>query len=303
MTLRSAAIHFLLRFDMMLRDDRQPATAARGRVAFRLAGGAQPLLLLPVQVNDRGPFQFVLDTGAGTTLLTPALAHSLGVRSIGTRQGQTAGGAVDISLAVVDSLGVGELQRANLDVAILDLSRISQTIGTPLDGDLGYNFLKDFRLTIDFHAAELRLDDPKRCEVLGPRPLVELPMQLAHPAKPLILVEVHLNERGPFQFAVDTGTSTTTLSPRRARDLDLRAQPIGTVTTGGAPIAMSAARLGALRVGQAAVRDLDVLIGEFLEMLSQAIGKQLDGIVGYNFLRNFRVAIDYPNESFALFAA
>lgn len=140
MTLRSAAIHFLLRFDMMLRDDRQPATAARARVAFRLAGGVQPLLLLPVQVNDRGPFQFVLDTGAGTTLLTPALAHSLGVRSTGTRQGQTAGGAVDISLAVVDSLGVGELRRTNLDVAILDLSRISQTIGTPLDGDLGYNF-------------------------------------------------------------------------------------------------------------------------------------------------------------------
>ncbi len=128
-------------------------------------------------------------------------------------------------------------------------------------------------------------------------------MRLAHPAKPLILVEVHLNERGPFQFAIDTGTSTTSLSPRLARDLDLHAQPIGTVTTGGAPIAMTAARLGALRVGQASVRDLDVLIGEFLEMLSQAIGKQLDGIVGYNFLRHFRVAIDYPNESFSLFAA
>ena len=65
---------------------------------------------------------------------------------------------------------------------------------------------------------------------------------------------------------------------------------------------MNAARLGALCVGRAAVHDLDVLIGEFLEMLSQAIGKQLDGIVGYNFLRNFRVAIDYPNESFSLFS-
>jgi predicted aspartyl protease len=287
----------------MLPDDRQPVTAARARVAFRLAGDAQPLLLLPVQVNDRGPFQFVLDTGAGTTLLAPALARSLGVQSTGTRQGQTAGGAVDVSLAVVDSLGVGALRRAKLNVAILDLSRISQAIGTPLDGDLGYNFLKDFRLTIDFQTAEVRLDDPKRCEHFGPGPLVERPMQLAHPAKPLILVEVHLNERGPFQFAVDTGTSTTTLSPRLARDLDLRAQPIGTVTTGGAPIAMNAARLGALRVGQAAGHDLDVLIGEFLEMLSQAIGRRLDGIVGYNFLRNFRVAIDYPNESFALFAA
>ena len=286
----------------MLPDDRPPATAARARVAFRVAGGAQPLLLLPVEVTDLGPFQCVLDTGAGPTLLAPALAHSLEVQRTGTRQGQTAGGAVDVSLAVVDSLGVGALRRANLDVAILDLSRISQAIGVSVEGDLGYNFLKDFRLTIDFRAGELRLEDPKCCPFCEPRPLVELPMQLAHPAKPLILVEVHTNTQGPFQFAVGTGTSTTTLSPRLARELDLRAQPIGSITTGGPPITMNAARLGALCVGRAAVHDLDVLIGEFLEMLSQAIGKQLDGIVGYNFLRNFRVAIDYPNESFSLFS-
>ena len=266
-----------------------------------MLGGAQPLLVVPVQVNERGPFAFILDSGAGTTLLTPALADSLGVKSTGTKHGQTAGGAVEVSLAVVDSLGVGELSRSNLDVAILDLSRISQAIGAPLDGDLGYNFLKDFRLTIDFQKSELRLEDPKRCEYFGPAPLVALPMWLAHPAKPLILIEVFADDRGPFQFAVDTGTSTGTISLRVARDLGLRAQPIGNVTTGGATISLSAARLQVLRVGPAAVPDLDVLVGNFLEMLSQAVGKQLDGIVGYNFLRHFRVAIDYPNESFSLF--
>lgn len=275
--------------------------AAGALIKFRLAGGAQPLLLLPVQVNERGPFQFVLDTGAGTTLLTPALAESLGVQSSGTKQGRTAGGAVEVALAVVESLGIGKLRRSNLQVAIFDLSRISQTIGAPLDGDLGYNFLKDFRLTIDFERGELRLDDPKRSEYVGPPPLVELPMRLAHPAKPLILIEVFAGQRGPFQFAVDTGTSTSTISPRVARDLGLQAQPIGNVTTGGAAIALTAARLDVLRVGDAAVRSLDVLIGDFLEMLSQAVGQQLDGIVGYNYLRHFRVAIDYPNESFSLF--
>lgn len=275
---------------------------SRARVKFRLAGGAQPLLVLSVEVNRGGPYDFILDTGAGTTLLTPELARTLGVKSTGTKKGQTAGGTVDVSLAIVDSLGVGELRRTGLNVAILDLSRISQTIGVPLAGDLGYNFLKNFRLTIDFEARELRLDDPKRCEYFGPPPLVERPMLLAHPAKPLILIAVHLNDRGPFQFAVDTGTSTTTIAPRLARELNLRVQPIGPVTTGGASISLSAARLAALRVGPAEVRDLDVLVGEFLEMLSQAVGKQLDGIVGYNFLRSFRVAIDYPNESFGLFA-
>lgn len=46
--------------------------------------------------------------------------------------------------------------------------------------------------------------------------------------------------------------------------------------------------------------EIDVLVGEFLGMLSQVAGVKLDGIVGYNFLRNYKVVIDYPNELFRL---
>lgn len=276
---------------------------AQSRVPFRVAGGAQPLLLVPVRVNDEGPYQFILDTGAGTTLLSPRLVDSLGVQTAGSKQGQTAGGVVEAKLAVLDSLGVGEVRRQKVNVAVLDLGALERAVGASLEGDLGYNFLKDFRLTIDFGASELRLDDPKRCEYFGAPPLVELPIRLAHPAKPLILVEAYLNDRGPFQFAIDTGTSTTAVGAGLADDLQLETQPIGTVTTGGAPVAMQAARLQSLRLGSAAVRDLDVLVGDFLEVLSQAIGARLDGIVGYNFLRHYRAGIDYPNNVFSLFAA
>ena len=86
-----------------------------------------------------------------------------------------------------------------------------------------------------------------------------------------------------------------------ARDLGLHGTPIGAATTGGAQIAMTASRVQSLRVGRAGVGEIDVIIGEFLAMLSGVVGRQLDGIVGYNFLRHFKVAIDYPNESFSLF--
>ena len=112
-----------------------------------------------------------------------------------------------------------------------------------------------------------------------------------------------VNGRGPFQFAIDTGTSTSAISPELARDLTLRGTPIGPAVTGGAQIAMTASRVQSLRVGRASVRDVDVVIGEFLGMLSGVVGRQLDGIVGYNFLRHFKVAIDYPNETFSLFSA
>jgi predicted aspartyl protease len=287
---------------LMFSDDLQTASAAaHSRVKFRLAGGAQPLLLLPVSVNDRGPYEFILDTGAGTSLLAPELAAALQIQSTGSKKGHTAGGPVDVRLATVDSLGVGEMRIRNLEVAIANLDQLARAVGAKLDGDLGYNFLKHFRLTIDFRAAELRLEDPKRAEYFGPPPLTELRMRLAHPAKPLILVEAHVNGRGPFQFAIDTGTSTSAISPKLMRDLGLASRPVGQATTGGAPIAMTAARVQTLRVGAAQAGDLDVIIGDFLGMLSQVVGTQLDGIVGYNFLRNYKVTIDYPNESLSLF--
>ena len=79
------------------------------KVKFRLAGGAQPLILLPVHVNDRGPFDFILDTGAGTSLLSSELAKQLEAKVIGSKEGQSAGGKVSVSLAKVDSISVGEI--------------------------------------------------------------------------------------------------------------------------------------------------------------------------------------------------
>ncbi len=93
------------------------------KVKFRLAGGAQPLILLPVHVNNRGPFDFILDTGAGTSLLASELAKQLEVKVIGSKEGQSAGGKVSVSLAKVDSLAVGETKLDDVDVGIVDLGQ------------------------------------------------------------------------------------------------------------------------------------------------------------------------------------
>jgi predicted aspartyl protease len=271
------------------------------KVKFRLAGGAQPLILLPVHVNGRGPFDFILDTGAGTSLLTPELAKQLEIKTIGSKEGQSAGGKVAVSLAKVESLAVGEARFQDVDLGVVDLSQVGQTIGTKIDGDLGYNFLKHFRVTINYVAGEIHFDDPKRVESFGRTAKTEVPIRLAHPAKPLILVDVHANGRGPFQFAIDTGTSTTAITPELAKTLKVSTSPIGQGTTGGAHVDVTAGALKSFQVGGAKIDNMPVVVADFFEMLSKAVGAKLDGIVGYNFLRNYKVVIDYPNEKLSLF--
>lgn len=273
------------------------------RVKFRLAGGAQPLILLPVEINGEGPFDFILDTGAGTSLLSSELGQKLGIKIIGSKEGQSAGGAVSVSLAKVDSLAVGSARLEDVDVGLVDLSHIGKTVGAQIDGDLGYNFLKHFRITLDYRANEIRFDDPKRFEPAGRSAAVtEIAMRLASPAKPLLLVDVYANGRGPFQFAIDTGTSTTAITPELAKELGVSSSPIGAATTGGAQVNVTAGVLKSFQVGGARIDDSTVVVADFFAMLSSALGAKLDGIVGYNFLRNYKVALDYPNETLSLFA-
>ncbi|HUE41350.1 MAG TPA: retropepsin-like aspartic protease [Chthoniobacterales bacterium] len=271
------------------------------KIGFRLAGGAQPLILLPVQVNDRGPFDFILDTGAGTSLLSTEVAKELDIKVIGLKEGQSAGGEVSVSLAKVDSLTVAETKLEDVDVGIVDLGHIAKTIGARIDGDLGYNFLKHFRVTIDYLDSLLRLEDPKGLDSFARGTMTETPIRLANPAKPLILVEIHANGRGPFQFAIDTGTSTTVIAPELAQVLGVQTSPVGAGATGGAPVDFFAGSLQSFQLGGARIDNMAVVVADFFTMLNSAIGAKLDGIVGYNFLRNYKVVIDYPGETLTLF--
>jgi predicted aspartyl protease len=269
-------------------------------ISFRLAGGAQPLILLPVKVNEHGPFEFILDTGAGTSLLSSELAKNLNVKVLGSKEGQSAGGRVLVSLAKIDSLAVGGALLRDVDVGIVDLKQIGAVVGAQIDGDLGYNFLRHFRVTIDYNKSQIRFDDPKQVESFARSSRTEVPLRLASPAKPLVLVDVYANARGPFQFAIDTGTSTTALTPEVAKTLGITGSPIGPVTTGGAQVAVSASVVDSFMVGGARIDQMAVVIADFFATLSEAVGAKLDGIVGYNFLRNYKVVLDYPNERLTL---
>ena len=269
------------------------------RLRFRLAGGAQPLLLIPVRVNDEGPFEFILDTGAGTSLISPELAASLHIASTDSRAGQTAGGTVQVALAQLDSLTVGEAREENLQVAIVDLSMIGRTVGAKLDGDLGYNFLKHFRLTIDYRALEVKLEDPRRVGYLSRPARAEVPMrrstgQAPHPdrrpdrrTRPISICDRYRHLHHCAFRRVGAGTRSARHAHRSGYDRQRANSDVGRAAS------LSARGRGATRGGR-------LLDWRFLEHASQACGCKLDGIVGYNFLRHYRTVIDYPNELFRL---
>jgi predicted aspartyl protease len=278
-------------------------------VGFRLAGAETPLILVPTHVNGRGPYEFILDTGAGISLITPRLAEELGIAASGAREGRGAVGRGPVAMARVEALAVGAAHGGGMTVGIAaDLERIGAAVGHRIEGDIGYDFLKAFRLTIDYRRRVVRLapgGPQSGFAVTGPGSSAhaEVPFRLAAPAKPLVLVPAFVNGRGPHTFVLDTGASATVLSPELAAALRIETAAAEPMTGNGGMLQATLGRASSLTVGEAALQDVAVMVSDSLADLGGVVGTPLDGILGYNFLRHFRVTLDYPVSTLWLMKA
>jgi predicted aspartyl protease len=127
-------------------------------ITLKLGGPSKPIVLVPTMVNAKGPYQFALDTGAGQTVVSPELAQDLGLDLGEKKEGLGAGGKVSVSLSKVDSIAVGTAKVGTVPVVVTDLSALRSALGDKLDGILGYNYLKSFKVTIDYPGGVLRIE-------------------------------------------------------------------------------------------------------------------------------------------------
>lgn len=127
-------------------------------IEFQLGAPSKPVVLVPALVNGKGPYQFALDSGAGQTVVSSELAKELGLEQGEKKEALGAGGKVAISLSKVSSIAVGSAKLEDLPVVITELGLLRLAIGGKLDGILGYNYFKNFKVTIDYPKGVLRLE-------------------------------------------------------------------------------------------------------------------------------------------------
>jgi predicted aspartyl protease len=120
------------------------------------------LLLLPLTVNGKQG-NFIVDTGAVTTVLSHTMAAQLGIDE------NTPGAKIDLGIAGLGGFEGVVLKIPNVtfrtpknteefpQVVAIDLKQISKMIGTEVSGIVGYDFFSDYKLTLDYNAAELQL--------------------------------------------------------------------------------------------------------------------------------------------------
>ncbi len=132
-------------------------------IAFDLASEEKPLIMVPVQIDGQGPFDFVLDTGASHCVLSKRLAQALEIEGAASKEGKCAADAasasVSLSLGTVATMQVGTVVQENVAVGLMEMDHLEETLGRPLDGILGYNFLSHYTLLIDYANRRFSLED------------------------------------------------------------------------------------------------------------------------------------------------
>jgi predicted aspartyl protease len=274
-------------------------TSHEAWVTFRLAGSKQALILVPVSVDGRGPYSFVLDTGATVTVVSNELADALALAKGEKQDGRGAAGKMTLVKSQLPSLTVGHETIESLPVCVTDLSFLGRAMGVQVDGALGYSFLGHFALTLDYATNALKLTrsvgGAERS--LGER---EIAFRWANAEDPLVVVPVFVNEKGPYDFAMDTGASSTLIALELAAEFELATEKISRLTAGGGNGTVSRVRLSSLALGAARQENLAAAASDFLTQLNAELGSKLRGIVGYDFLRHYRVTLDYPRGMLSL---
>jgi len=116
------------------------------------------LVIVRCLINEKGPFDFAIDTGASMTIISPAVARKTGVNQTGKRaKAVGAHGRAEARLARIKSLKIDAISVTNLPVAIMSMANINRASRLHLRGIIGYNFLKRYCLTIDYSTKSLYL--------------------------------------------------------------------------------------------------------------------------------------------------
>ncbi|NHJ48370.1 MAG: hypothetical protein FK733_11355, partial [Asgard group archaeon] len=110
------------------------------------------LITIPITIDGEGPYPFVLDTGAGGTVITFDFAAKLGLEDTGGVKvmAKGIGGDSPAFMAYVNEFAAPRLKLNNFRLIAMDLGKVSLRPGVIKYGVLGYNFLQNFETIIDY---------------------------------------------------------------------------------------------------------------------------------------------------------
>ncbi|HEX8266500.1 MAG TPA: aspartyl protease family protein [Pyrinomonadaceae bacterium] len=268
----------------------------------------RPIITVKINEHDE-PLRFVLDSGSAVTVLSDTTAKRLGIKEVargGKARAIGGEGKFNIVYGFLNSLHIGDVKINKVPVYIRKFYNRSEAI----DGYIGISLISKFLTTVDYgnQVFSLVRQEKKENKKTETDAIPSNPDGLSIPLRittsGFLSGEVKIDSvPEALNFIIDTGASVSVVSSVTTKYYQLNrfAEPTIMSVFGAAGITENVTALNLPRLDfglhsqekiQAAVLDLDAI--------NETSGFEQSGILGGNFLKNYRLTFDFVNVKIVL---
>lgn len=296
---RRARIKGLIAFLTFLGNKRMlytSAGASESVVPVRLIND-RPVIRLKINGEDE-PLNFVLDTGSGISVLSDETARRLKIKAAargGVARGVGGDGKFEIVYGFLRSVDIGAVKIKNVPVYIRQFHSNNERI----DGYIGLSLISKFLTTIDYGNLIFALkkkdaDGGEKSNGDG----ASIPLRLT--SSGFLSGEVELEGiKTPLNFIVDTGASISVISNEIAGLKEISPfigiEKMRVIGAAGITDEMPTYLLPKISFG-AHSRESVKTVALNLGIINETSGFDQAGILGGNFLKNYRLTFDFANS-------
>lgn len=248
-------------------------------------------LTVDVELNGRGPYRFIVDSGADTSVVGIGIARDLQLplASPAILNGMTSRDEVD--RVKVDELTLGPTVVRNLELPALR----EYDVGG--DGIIGIDALVSKRLLMDFEKRLIKVEDASVRYIPMPGEIVVTARR-----KRGQLILTHIRAAGvPLDAVIDTGTEIT-IGNLALRDLLIKGNrdkfievPVIGVT--GVTQKLQVARIGELQLGSITISDVPMAFADVPPFKLFGLADQPALLLGTDLLETFRrISLDFRDR-------
>jgi len=267
------------------------------------------LIIIPVSINGSDTMNFILDTGVKDPIITElTLVEELNLNYMKSIELRGLGN--DIITQAYQSgdntitLPGLKAEHQKINVVIDENFQISQILGMPVHGLIGFNLFKQYIIKVDYLAEKIILTKPQFFEYTPRTNDIVMPVFFVK-NKPIIKSEI-VQDNGeviPVNLLIDTGASDAMwLSPKADSNITIPQQNIYSflgVGLGG-ELYGHKGRLSALWVGGKTLPRPIVSYPESDFINIGIMNEQRQGSIGGEILRRFIITFDYFNKRIIL---
>jgi hypothetical protein len=259
------------------------------------------MVIIKLHINNRGPYNFLLDTGVGLMIITdPKLVDSIAIRHHRVIKLTGLGEGEDFEALVTPNLNIEipGMRSIGVAAAILkqDYFNLSSYAGMPIHGILGFDFFNSLAVKISFRDSMVTVSRP--WDIRGVKKSSRIPITIED-RKPYVetMVTFPGGKKVKNKLIIDLGAghplSLENLIAKNGLPQKFIAANLGIAING--PISGYLSRMEEIELGKYKLKNIITSFPDDIHY-ERRYSVSRDGNIGIGILKRFDVVFDYYNS-------